>query len=212
MPIDAPRINAPSLADLVDAPADVRAGADGVRWQGPDFSGLTLSAVTYCEAELVSPVMDQTTLGGCRFVDVRLRDVDVVGATAPRSTWRDCEILGGRIGALSITDATVSSVIFSGLRLGYLSLRGSKVYDAEFRDCVIDELDLGMADVQRVAVNGSSIKELHLHQARLSQVDLRGGSISRIESPAGLRGALISTAQLMDLAPTLAAGYGIRVD
>ncbi|CAN5282120.1 pentapeptide repeat-containing protein [soil metagenome] len=212
MKIETPRLSPPSLVDLADAPARPRAGADGERWHGADFTGLSLSTVTYCEVELSATVMDQTTLTACRFIDVRLVDSDILSISAPHSTWRDCEVVGGRIGVASLTDATLSSVVFTGLRIGYLSLRGSKVTDIEFRACVIDELDLGSAEVQRASFPRTRIGELHLHEVRLKHVDLRQAEVSLVVSPGGLRGAVITGEQLRDLAPVLAAEIGIVVD
>ena len=48
--------------------------------------------------------------------------------------------------------------------------------------------------------------------ARLTDVDLSGARLSTIVGIESLRGATISAAQMLDLAPLLAAHLGLRVD
>jgi uncharacterized protein YjbI with pentapeptide repeats len=93
-----------------------------------------------------------------------------------------------------------------------VNLRGSQVTDVELVGCHIEDLDLGAATVERLAFLDCTVDHLLLPQAELRDVDLRGAALSQITSPGGLGGATISTAQLGELAPILAAHLGIVVD
>jgi hypothetical protein len=50
-----------------------------------------------------------------------------------------------------------------------------------------------------------------LARVTLDQVDLRGAELGITIDPGCLRGAIVTTAQLMDLAPLLAEGIGLIV-
>ena len=98
-----------------------------------------------------------------------------------------------------------------GCRLGYLTLRGAQIQDLSFSDCVSQELELGTGEANRLTCGPGEIKRLLLAGASLRDVDLRGAVIAEIEEVAGLRGATISPAQLLELAPMLAREFGIHL-
>jgi uncharacterized protein YjbI with pentapeptide repeats len=92
-----------------------------------------------------------------------------------------------------------------------MNLRGSRLQDVAFTDCTIDELDLGQSRITRFAATGTRISHLVVEQATLQHVDLRGAELEGLAGLSALRGATISSLQLQQLAPLLAADRGISV-
>ena len=95
-------------------------------------------------------------------------------------------------------------------RSNLLDLRGATLVNVVFEDCVIDELDLSGAEVRTMRLPGTTIGTLTVEEARLDGLDLTGGRIARARV-GSLRGATVTPAQLLDLAPLLAAHLGIEV-
>jgi len=58
---------------------------------------------------------------------------------------------------------------------------------------------------------GGGVEELAVSGARLTDFDLSGARLSSIRGIESLRGATISAAQMLDLAPLLAAHLGLEV-
>ncbi|MCE1174048.1 MAG: pentapeptide repeat-containing protein [Propionibacteriales bacterium] len=147
------------------------------------------------------------TLNGCR-----LERLDVVALSAPNAGWTNSEFSGSRIGSIEAYDASLRQVSFTGCKLGYVNLRGAEVSDVAFTDCVIEDLDLSRAQASRVSLAGCRITRLELANSKLRDVDLRGATLGDVVTPDGLRGATVSTDQLLDLAPILAARLGLVVE
>ena len=148
---------------------------------------------------------------GASLVDVVLEQADLVSWSAVESQWRTVEIRQSRGGSLELYDSVLDSVHFVGCKLAFLNLRGAKLRDVAFTDCTIDELDLTRTSATRVAFEGSRIGRLESASATFTDVDLRGARLSDLASVEGLRGAIVTVDQLLDLAPLLASRLGIRV-
>ena len=212
MRIQAPRLTGPSLTELEIADPDQArdpAGTDGCRIEHADLDGLRRQAVTYRETELVRAHAAQARFTECRFLDVRFDALDAPDLVASGSTWRDVEIVGSRLGTFGLYEATVSGVRFDRCKIGFLGLLGATVHDVVVEHCVVEEVDLSDATATRVAFHDTSIGQLRLSGARLSHVDLRSARLGLVDPVAGLRGAVVTVEQILDLAPSLATELGI---
>jgi uncharacterized protein YjbI with pentapeptide repeats len=149
---------------------------------------------------------------GASVVGSILDGVEVVGLDAAGSGWWNVEITGSRIGSGELYDSSWRCVQFTRCKLGFLNLRNAQLTDVAFVDCIIEDLDLGRATATRVAFPGSRIARIELGHSSLTDVDLRSARLGEIADLEGLRGATITFAQLLDLAPGLAARLGIKVE
>lgn len=212
-----PRLRPVRLASLrpVDD-ADVRSGdrdLDGVELAGITAEELLWSGRRQLSSSRVSELVATTWRArGAALVECSLEGLDVVSLAAAESHWRNLEVQQSRIGSAELYDSSWDSVHFMRCKIGFINLRGAQLRDVRFTDCVIDELDLGRATVSRVAFPGSRIGRIELSGATLSDVDLREAQLSDISSIEGLRGATITSRQLLDLAPILAGRAGILVE
>jgi uncharacterized protein YjbI with pentapeptide repeats len=81
-----------------------------------------------------------------------------------------------------------------------------------FTDCVLRDTDFAEATLRRVSFSGTRLDGITLHGSKLLDVDLRGATT--LDLTAGidaLKGATVSTPQLLDLAPAFARAAGITV-
>jgi uncharacterized protein YjbI with pentapeptide repeats len=197
-------------ADAEDLAA--HAHHDGLALEGADLSGRDLTGATFTECELVGVTAHTTLLRHARLVETRIERLDAPVLDATRSTWRDVELSGSRVGALDIYDAELRSTWITGSKFGWINLRSSTLEDVLFEDCTLEELDLSGVTATRVAFVDCRAGSLALAHARLQDVDLRGLEIGTVGNLEGMSGATLSPEQVTGLAPAFAAHLGIRVE
>jgi uncharacterized protein YjbI with pentapeptide repeats len=200
------------------APADESAAVGEDDLDGVDLRDLNLDELVWTgrrrlgSSRVSGLVTREWTAAGASVVGSLLEQIEVVGLNAPESGWWNVELTGSRIGSAELYDSSWRNVSFTRCKLGYLNLRGAKLTDVRFTDCVISDLDLIRATATRVAFTGTRIDRLEASGAKLVDLDLRGALLADIGTLEGLKGATITLAQLLDLAPAMAARLGITVE
>ena len=185
---------------------------EGLSLEGADLTGCDLSGATFTECELVGVTAHTTVLQHARLIETRIERLNAPVLDATRSTWRDVELSGSRLGALDIYDAEIRSTRITSSKFDWINLRASTLEDVLFEDCSIEELDLSGAAVSRVAFTNCRVGSLALAHARLEDVDLRGLEIGSIGNLEGMAGATLDAQQVTALAPAFASHLGIRVE
>lgn len=208
-----PALDPVRLHGLIEAPAPAAAGTfEGLRFDDASFDGTELQGSTFSECEFASVSMTDTGLRGARFLDCRSTGLYAPVFRAPRSTFRDVVLEGSRLGSAELYDNGWNSVHIDGGKLDFVNLRSSRLTDVLFSNCTIEELDLDGVHATRVAFRDCRIGSLNLSGAVLQDVDLRSTEFRSITHLPGLNGATVDDAQLMMLAPLLAANLGLRVE
>ena len=206
------RLVLPELQDLEADELRAQDMYDAVRVTGGDLSGRDLTGATFTECELLGLTAHETVLQHARLIETRIDRLNAPVLNATRSTWRDVELTGSRIGALDIDDTEMRSTRIAGSKLDWLNLRTSALEDVLFEDCVIEELDLTGATAARVAFVNCRAGSVSLAHARLTDVDLRGLEMGAIGNLEGMKGATLDAQQVTALAPAFAHHLGIRVE
>lgn len=201
---------APQPVDL-DVPVDlppIEAGqiepgelVEDVELSAGDSDVVDLSGCRILSARLRLTGAEEAVLRAARLSEVDIAAPDVPVLRAPYGQWRDVVVTGGRLGTAEAFDSEWTRVVFRGVRLRYLNLRSARVSDLVLEDCVIDELDLGGAELTRVALPGTRVGRLEADGVRLEAVDLRGARLETVVGARSLAGAVVGTAQLMELDP-----------
>jgi uncharacterized protein YjbI with pentapeptide repeats len=181
------------------------------RYDDLDLAGVDLQFSSLTECAFTRTRLDDAALRGSRLHQVIMVELDAARLSAPRAHWRELEISGSRIGSAELYESTWRSVAVTGGKINYLNARNADWADVRFTDCVLDELDLTEASVARMSFATARIGTLTTTGATLTDVDLRGASLSVVHGVAGLAGAWIDQAQLLALAPRLAAEFAIHV-
>jgi uncharacterized protein YjbI with pentapeptide repeats len=187
---------------------------DGLEVADDELSGQDASGARFADCTFRSTRLDGVTLTGARFdgcvlerlaattldlsrgdwTDVTVTDPRWGGAQAFAVDWRRVTLTGGKIDYLNLRDAVLSGVVLDGVTVGELDLSGVRATGLVLRDVVV--------------------RELVTDRARLGDADLTGldtAALRSVRGLAGLRGARITDAQLVDLAPALAAHVGLVV-
>lgn len=197
-PFDGERIEAGSDHDAVDL-VDL------------DLTGQDASDARFLECRLLRCSLDGASLRRARVVGSLLADANATSLDLSDSTWRDAEISGGRLGAVSLAGASLTGVRVHGGRFGFMNLSGAHLEDVAFEGCEIGSLGARAALLRRVTFVDCTVDELDIAGATLTEVDLSGARLRSLIGIESLRGAIIGASQLHDLAPLLAEQLGLQI-
>ncbi|SCK06576.1 Uncharacterized protein YjbI, contains pentapeptide repeats [Streptomyces sp. WMMB 322] len=185
---------------------------DGVEFEGADLSRTDASGARFLECGISNCTLNEARWERARLLDSVLEAVTGAGTDLVGSELRDVELLDARLGGVQVHGARLSRVLVRGGKIDFLNLRQSRLLDVTFENCVLVEPDFGGATLERVAFPGCVLRGVEFSGAALTDVDLRGAAELDIAGGIGqLGGAVIGSAQLMDLAPAFAAQLGVRV-
>ncbi|MFJ5834707.1 pentapeptide repeat-containing protein [Streptomyces sp. NPDC093089] len=186
---------------------------DGLELAGLDLTDQSGEGARFLDCALRDCGLDRARLSGARFLDSLLTGVRGVGTDLSGAQLRDVEVVDARLGGAQLHGAVFERVVVRGGKSDYLNLRSAKLRDVVFEGCVLSEPDFGDAVLERVEFVDCVLTGVDFTRARLKDVDLRG--VPRLDIARGiesLSGAVITTTQLLDLAPVLAARLGVRVE
>jgi len=179
----------------------------------------TLDAVALvADRELDGIALAPVALDDADMRGLRLRDVRAEALSATSGDWRSASLLRvelreARLTGLDLGEARLREARFRGCKLDYVNFRHAEIEYVSFEDCVLAQADFQGARLDSVRFEGCQLAAAHFTKATLSRVDLRGSELAGLGgSLLGLRGAVVDSLQLIDLAPQLAAELGIAVE
>ncbi|MDX3834036.1 pentapeptide repeat-containing protein [Streptomyces europaeiscabiei] len=208
-----PEVRLPVLDTYAGGGLEPDGDYDGLEFREEDFAGQDGGGARFMDCALRGCALDETRLHRARVLDSVLTGIRGVGTDLAEATLRDVELVDARLGGVQLHGAVLERVLVRGGKIDYLNLREARLKDVVFEDCVLVEPDFAGAGLERVAFVGCALKGADLSGVTLVDVDLRGAaSVEIVRGVDRLSGAVISAAQLMDLAPVLAAEMGIRVE
>lgn len=179
---------------------------------GSDFAAGDGRGARFLECALRDVGLDEARLGDARLLSCVLEQVRGVGTQLAGAQLRDVELIQARLGGVQLHAATLERVRVVGGKIDFLNLRQSKLQDVTFEGCVLLEPDFAGATLRRVSFVDCDLRQASFSQATLKDVDFRGASTLDIADGFDrLAGAVVTTTQLLDLAPALAARLGIIV-
>ena len=173
---------------------------------GPDASG---SRFLDCAFTRVS--IQDGRLRRARFADVWLRDVRLISTTLAETSWVDAAVIGSVAAGVEAFGAQLRRVSLRGCKLASVNFREAALVDVTFDNCVLRDVDFAGATLTRTAFRGSQLTTTNFARVTLDQVNLRGAELGITIDPECLRGAIVTTAQLAEIAPLLAESIGLIV-
>jgi uncharacterized protein YjbI with pentapeptide repeats len=175
---------------------------NAVEATGSRFFECAFSAVTF----------EASNCGRAQLRDVWVEATRWIAGDLAATDWCDVEIVGSLLAGVQMFDAQLRRVTFRESKLDSVNLRGAKLQEVQFIDCQLEHADFGGATLTNVSFPGSRIIAATFDRAQLQNVDFRQASELRLAGGYdSLRGATISSAQLIDLAPAFAQALGVIV-
>lgn len=184
---------------------------DLVRFEGTDFTGAHAEGHSFLECSLVDCTADDAHLESSRWSEGTWERVAGVGVHLNEASLADLRIEGCRLAAVSAWGSQWRDVTVTGGKIDFLNLRGARLTDVRFVDCVVTELDLAEARVERVSFDGCTLVSPEFGRGTYAALDLSGATLRSPRGVAGLKGAVVSRLQLIDLAEHFAVEVGITV-
>ncbi|MEU4088882.1 pentapeptide repeat-containing protein [Streptomyces aureus] len=208
-----PELRLPPLEPFDGGELEPDGDYDGLEFREADFAGQDGGGARFMDCALTGVALDETRLHHARVLDSVLTGIRGVGTDLAESTLRDVELVDARLGGVQLHGSILERVVVRGGKIDYLNLRTARLKDVVFEGCVLVEPDFGGARLERVEFVDCVLKGADLAEATLVDVDLRAAAELDIARGVDrLAGAVISTSQLLDLAPVLAAALGVRVE
>lgn len=208
-----PEVRLPPLEPFRDGGLEPDGDYDGLEFREEDLTGQDGSGARFMDCALRGCALDEAGLRHARILDSVLTAPRGVGTDLAESTLRDVELVDARLGGAQLHGAVLERVLVRGGKIDYLNLRKAKLRDVVFENCVLVEPDFGGARLERVEFTDCVLKRADLSGVTLTDVDLRrAAELDIARGVERLAGAVISPAQLLDLAPVLAAEMGLRVE
>jgi uncharacterized protein YjbI with pentapeptide repeats len=196
----------PHEASLVSAE-----GYDGAHFDSGALEDADGSGSHFLECAFTGMTLQNCTLTRAEFADVWLHDTRMLSTSLARTTWRDVTFTGVAMAGVEVFDSTLRRVRFERCKLDSVNFRAADLADVVFDNCMLRNVDFTEAKITRTAFPESRLEASTLVKVTLNKVDLRGATLGITVDPVGLRGAIVTTAQLLDLAPLLAESIGIQV-
>ncbi|MFD5820217.1 pentapeptide repeat-containing protein [Streptomyces sp. NPDC127038] len=208
-----PELRLPPLEPYEGGGLEPDGDYDGLEFREADLAGQDGGGARFMDCALTGCALDETRLHHARVLDSVLTGIRGVGTDLAESTLRDVELVDARMGGVQLHGSVLERVVVRGGKIDYLNLRKARLKDVVFENCVLVEPDFGGARLERVEFVDCVLRGADLTEATLVDVDLRAAAeLDIARGVERLAGAVISTHQLLDLAPVLAAALGVRVD
>jgi uncharacterized protein YjbI with pentapeptide repeats len=190
--------------------------APGGDYDGVHFDGLSLDEPRAASSRFIECALTGVTFQGgrltkARFRDVWLRDVRLVATGLGESEWADVTMTDSVAAGAEVYGAELRRVTLRGCKLDSVNFRGASLTEVIFDGCELLDVDFKDATLTRTSFPGSRLTRTDLTSVRMDGTDLRDAELGIIIGPDSLRGATISAAQLIHLAPVLAQTMGITV-
>jgi uncharacterized protein YjbI with pentapeptide repeats len=176
-----------------------------------DLVGANAKSVLFDKATLNKVQLMAAQLLELKLADVRLTKCDLSNAALLQGSWRRVEAIECRMTGVQLGETTLADVCFERCKLNLANFRYAQLATVRFIDCDLRGSDFLGARLKDVAFEGCDLADASFHQANLEEVDLRTSAVAAIKDADGLRGGVIDSVQLIELAPLLAATLGIRV-
>ncbi|OIV36340.1 hypothetical protein BIV57_16980 [Mangrovactinospora gilvigrisea] len=185
---------------------------DTVRFDGADLGDQEFAGARFLECAFSCVQFGAGRGRHARFAEAWLDGVRMVGTDLVEAALEDITALRCVLAGVPAHGSVLSRVHFRGCKLDSVNLRQAVLREVVFEDCVLRDVDWGGAKLREVSFPGSTLERVTGGRATLVDVDFRdAASLGFTDGHESLVGGVISTPQLMDVAPALAAGLGIEV-
>ena len=210
----------PDLADLPYAQAltahdgdlDAEREYDTVLFERAEFDSPHMPNAHFLECAFRQVSVADGVLPRASLRDVWLRDVRLTGTNFAESTWLDVTVIASSVAGVQIFGAELRRVVFSGCKLDSVNFRATKLTGVTFHNCMLRDVDFAGASLTQCSFPGSELTRVDFSKVTMDRTDLRDAELGLIIDADSLRGAIISSGQLVTVAPVLAVTLGIIID
>lgn len=184
---------------------------DAVHFDGTVFDEPAVGGARFMDCAFESVHFEGGRLRGARFSDVWFHESRLISTDLAQTEWTDAAFVAVGAAGIQAFDAQLRRVVFERCKFDSINLRSSKLVEVVFDHCMLRDADFSGATMTKVSFPGSRLIETDFTKAVCDHVDLRGAELGITAGFDALRGTMIDSGQLVDLAPALAKALGITV-
>jgi uncharacterized protein YjbI with pentapeptide repeats len=201
----------PYAAALTPGGLDGRAEYDTVHFDRADLDDTDASGARFLECAFTGMSVQGGRFRRSRFIDAWLEGARMVLSDFAETQWTDVTFINGTMAGVQAFGSRLDRVVFAGCKLDSVNFRDAVLMDVTFDGCLLRQVDFGGATLTRVTFTNTRLEKTDFSRVTLEDVDLRGAELDITITPDSLRGAIVTSAQLMAAAPLLAEALGIVV-
>ncbi|HSX06405.1 MAG TPA: pentapeptide repeat-containing protein [Candidatus Saccharimonadia bacterium] len=183
---------------------------DDAQLHSVDLAGVIRLQVDGCRLEsvvLTGAMLDKFELTDSQCVKLEAAALRTNKANLLRVTFTDCRLTGAEFADAHIEDCTFKNVKFDEAGFRFASFKRVR-----FENCILHRADFSNAKFEQVTFMGRGLTETIFMSATCKNVDVTTEDLTDVKGVLGLKGATISEAQLLQLAPLLAAELGFQIE
>lgn len=192
--------------------------ADGeLIMDGVELRSVDMTAVESDFAEMSGSRLSEVRLSGSRwrhaaFADSTMSGCDLANAEFVESGWQRIRIDHSKLVGIRAAGSSWKNVLISDSMINLANLRFLDAQRVTFEGCQLTGVDFGSAQLTDLRFVDCDLTESDFSNARLSRVRFDRCRLARIGGVAGLAGASVAPDDLLQLADSLAAALGLRVE
>jgi uncharacterized protein YjbI with pentapeptide repeats len=207
-----PTLPIEELVRLASVDLEQDGALSGVLLEDAQLAGIEASALRLAEVGLRRVDLSSTRLRGVHMLEVSASAVNGANAVWPYAQMSRVTFTSSTLVGLDLSNGQLARTTFSECKLDLANLRMSSIRDVVFVGCSLRSVDFYAATLSSVRFESCDLHEADFSQATLETVDLRTSTITDVRGVGSLKGATVDSAQLLDLAPSLASELGIHVE
>jgi len=202
-----PELGVPSGHDLRDDAVFRRLDLVDIDLTGQRARSVEFEECRFSRATLADAVLDRAA-----FTDCRVEHSNWANVHAGKSSMLRVEVSSARLTGLQWLNGTLRDVTFRECRMDLAAFRFSGFKDVAFVDCKLTRSDFTDADLR-----GAHFTGCDLTGAQFTHSEAQGARFTRCElvglgGVASLKGAVVSSHDLVALSHALAGALGIVID
>ncbi|SDS07091.1 pentapeptide repeat-containing protein [Microlunatus soli] len=206
-----PRIRTPRPVTTVDG-ADGELIMNGVQVRSIDLTGVDSDFAELAGSRLAEVRLSASQWRHAAFADSELIGCDLANAEFVESGWQRIAIGHSKLVGIRAAGCSWKNVRLSDSMINLANLRFLEAQRVQFEGCNLTGVDLGSAQLTDVRFVDCDLSEADFSNARLARVRFERCRLARIGGVAGLAGASVGPDDLLQLADSLAAALGLRVE
>src|SRR5262245_9641584 len=169
---------------------------DGATWPGVELAGIECRLSQFTRVDLARSTWHECTVYGCRF-----DRVDLSSARLPGTAIERCEFVGCRLTGVQLSACSLKNVTFEDCRIDYANLTQVRGTGAvAVTGGTLDNSHLAHCSLPGAVITNCELGRLEFDRCDLTGADLRHCDLSQIMGIASLRGAVVTSEQVGDLA------------
>jgi hypothetical protein len=187
-----------------------RAEIEGVRLEDVDLTHRDLRGSSWSRS-VVAGSLSNSDLADAILTDVRFEQADLANVSLRNASLVRVEFTGGRLLGLSMPEALIRDVTFRDLQLDLAGMRFATLDRVTFSNCRMLEADLSNSTMQSVRFEDCDMTGVDLSKVSFDRCEMRACTLEGVRGARDFSGLAMSLVDVVELAPLFATACDVRI-